>query len=305
MSIWEEDIKEVEEAVRALRQIDYSEVASKYWIKVEEWASREDYEFIGVDGSFSIRPLSFSTLYLARAIAISPSIGNIKMSKCEILDTVNDDQARQHVKAMMSLLEVEVASKALVEAVKQGVNPIVLFDGSLSSIILNQSPRQPSIRGLTIKTLSSLVEEGDVIFIAKRSSNALYEKGMPDMMLFSFMPMGYSKPHVMKVSELYNIPEALLDHLGLTSKLKVITIFYVKLAHRSPLLKFEVPGVISESEAYEVISRIKEVSPAGYPVPLFAAHNSVKLSSMTLRRALSLMGIRILSGREVLREVSL
>lgn len=305
MSIWEEDIKEVEGAVKALKQSDYSEAASKHWIEVEGWPRHEDYEFIGVDGSFSIRPLSFSTLYLARAIAVSPSIGSIKMSKSEILDTVNDDQARQHVKAMMSLLEVKVASRALIEAVKRGVNPIVLFDGSLSSIILNQSPRQPSIRGLTIKTISSLVEEGDVVFIAKRSSNALYEKGIPDMMLFSSMSMGYSRPYVAKISELYNLPETLLDHLGLTPKLKVITIFYAKLAHKSPLLKFEVPGVISESEAREVISKIKEVAPAGYPVPLFAAHNGVKLSPMTLKRILSLMGIRILSGREVLREVSL
>ena len=313
MSIWEEDLKEIDkikDAIESLRQSDKSDVALKHWVEIDSWSCQDhkDYEFIGVDGSFSIKYLKCFAVYLTRALALSPAIGDVKMSRSEVLDTVNDNQVRQHVKAVMSLLEVEVASKALVEAVKQGVNPIILFDGSLSSILLNRSPRQPSITGQTARKLSSLiedVEEGEVIFIAKRSSDSQYEKGFPDMMLFSSMPMGYSKPRLVNIAERYNLPEAELDRLGLTPKLKVITIFYVKLANGSPLLKFEVPGIIPESKVYDLISRVSNVAPAGYPVPLLAAHNNVKLSSLTLRRAFSLIGISALSGREVLREVGM
>ena len=313
MSIWEEDLKEIEkvrDVIESLGKSDKSDVALKHWIKVDSWDCRDykDYEFIGVDGSFSIKYLNCVTIYLTRALALSPAIGDIKISKFEILDTVNDSQVRQHVKAVMSLLEVEAASKALIEAIKQGVNPVILFDGSLSSILLNRSPRQPSIIGQTARKLSSLiedVEEGEVIFIAKRSSDSQYEKGFPDMMLFGSMPMGYSKPRLVNIAERYNLPEAELDRLGLTPKLKVITIFYVKLADGSPLLKFEVPGIIPESRIYDIISRISSVSPAGYPVPLLVAHHHVKLSSLTVKRALSLTGVRILSGREALREVGM
>ncbi|RLF12603.1 MAG: hypothetical protein DRJ68_07090 [Thermoprotei archaeon] len=302
MSIWEEDIKEVEEALRALDSLSKPD-ASKHWVRVEEWSVEHGDEFIGVDGSFTVRPLPYSTFYLARALAVSPSAGSARKSRSELVDSVNEDYVRQHVRAVMSMLEVQAASETFIEAVKQGVNPVVLFDGSLSSMLITHSPREPYIREITIESLSSLIEECEAIFIAKRSSSDLYEKGYPDMALFAFMPMGYSKPIAGKTSQMYHLTEDLLEPVGGSSKLKELTVFYAKLVEKGPLLKFEIPGVLSEGDVFKVLSRISCVSPSGYPVPLLVAHKRVKAGSALLKRVFSLMGFRALHGREMLREV--
>lgn len=315
MSIWEEDIKEIRKAFETFKKAENEkeslEKALDYWVKMEDLSYSGGYEFVGVDGSFLVRPLIFSTFYLARAIAIAPSIGGFRASKSEVINTTSDDQVRQHAEAVMTLLEVEVASKALTELIKQGEEPILLFDGSVSSLILHQavlhrSPLYPYyIASRISKELSMIANEGCIVFVAKRSSSSVYCGGrLPDMMLFSSMPRGYSRPMVVKLSELYNIPEVELEDLPLSPKLKTLTLSYVRLSENGPLLKMEIPGVLSEDEVRDVIAKLRSISPAGYPVPLLVAHNSAKLRGMTLRRALSLMGIRLRTGREALREAS-
>ncbi|MEM0217669.1 MAG: DNA double-strand break repair nuclease NurA [Candidatus Nezhaarchaeales archaeon] len=316
MSIWEEDIKEIKRAFEAFNRIeDEKEILNKaldYWVKVESFSYDDGCELVGVDGSFLVRSLTFSTFYLARAIAIAPSLGSFKASKSEVLDTINDDQVRQHAEAVMTGLEVEVASRALTELMKRGREFMLLFDGSLSSLILHRvilhrspvSHYSHYIATRISRELSRVADEGLVVFVAKRSSSSIYgEKRLPDMVLFSSMPKGYSKPRIARLSDLYNISEAELDELPLSPKLKTMTLSYVRFSENGPLLKIEVPGALSESEVHDVIAKLSNVSPAGYPVPLLAAHNSAKLRRMTLRRALSLVGIRLRTGREALREV--
>ncbi|MEM2213869.1 MAG: DNA double-strand break repair nuclease NurA [Candidatus Nezhaarchaeales archaeon] len=316
MSIWEEDIKEIERAFEAFNKIeDEKEIlntALDHWVKVENFSYDDGCELVGVDGSFLVRSLTFSTLYLARAIAIAPSLGSFKASKSEVLDTINDDQVRQHAEAVMTSLEVEVASRALTELMRRGKGFMLLFDGSLSSLILHRVilHRSPIshysyyIASRISKELSRVADEGLVVFVAKRSSSSIYsEMRLPDMVLFSLMPKGYSKPRIVRFSDLYNISETELDELPLSPKLKTMTLSYVRLSENGPLLKIEVPGALSESEVHDVIAKLSSVSPAGYPVPLLAAHKSAKLRRMTLRRALSLVGIRLRTGREALREV--
>ncbi|MCS7139810.1 MAG: DNA double-strand break repair nuclease NurA [Candidatus Nezhaarchaeota archaeon] len=303
MSIWEEDLQEVKKAVEALqRSSNHFERAMKYWVKVEEWADINGCEFIGVDGSFTIKSFKYSTLYLTRAIALSSAV-NVKKSKSELLNTVYGEHVRQHAQAIMASLEADVALTAFEKVERGGSRPIVLFDGSLSYMILSHSPRSPLIREATIKTLSSLIERGSAIFIAKSSHSELYEAGLPDMSLFSRMPMGYSKPQEIRMAKLCNMPETYLRQMGLAFKLMDVTVFYAKLVEGGSLLKFEVPGARSEEEVYRLLSMIKAISPKGYPIPLLVAHDNVKLSSMTLRRILSVTGVKVLSGREVLKEV--
>ncbi|MDI9619479.1 MAG: DNA double-strand break repair nuclease NurA [Candidatus Nezhaarchaeota archaeon] len=305
MSLWEEDVKEVRSAVENVKRLQFTSTlnsAYTHWVKVEEWRRCEEPEFIGIDGSFRVRPLSFSTLYLARAIALGSSIGNVRRSKSELLTTVNDDQAKQHAKAVMSMLEVEVASNALKKALDRGITCTLLFDGSLSAIILSRSPKKASLRRATIRNLSSLIEQCEAIFIAKRSSKDEYVKGIPDIMLFSSMPMGYSKPRYTSLPSHYGIPETSQECSRLTSKLKTITVFYARFTEGGPLLMVEVPGRKTEEEVSEIASKIRTTSPTGYPVPLLAAHKNVKISSLLVKKALSVTGLRALSGREVLGE---
>jgi len=317
MSIWEEDIKEIQRALEKLRGARSGghrgiEQASDHWVKIEGPKHKGDREFIGVDGSFITKPLTFSTFYLARAIAIAPSIGNFKSSKSELLETTSDDWARRHAEAVMAYLEVMTAAKALSESTKHGKEPIVLFDGSLSSLIVHRailyrSPRFPGIADSMCRELAELAERGCVVFVAKRSSSSVYGEGLlPDMILFSSMPRGHSKPKSVRIADLYNMREEELkelENLPLSPKLKTVTISYARLVDGGPLLKIEVPGACPEEEVCEIIAGLSHVSPAGYPVPLLAAHNSAKLRAITLKRALSLLGIRLPSGREALREV--
>ena len=315
MSIWEEDIREVQRAFESFRvtaksyEESGSERVSDYWVKVERSEDQGGYEFIGVDGSFIVKSFTFSTLYLARAIAIAPSIGSYRDSRSEILETTSDDMARQHAEAVMAYLEVKTASKALVESVKHDREPILLFDGSLTSLIahraiLHRSPLHPHLVDYIARELSLLADESDIVFVAKRSSSSLYSGGrLPDMIFFSSMPKGFSRPKVVKITDLFDLPEVEIENLPLTSKLKTVTLSYVRLSDGGPLLKIEVPGIRSEDEVHKIVARLSSVSPAGYPVPLLAAHNTVKLRAITLKRALSLMGIRLPSGREALREV--
>jgi len=316
MSIWEEDIEEIQKAFERFMAARGSERwrakrASDYWVRIEGPKRQEGHEFVGVDGSFLTRPLTFSTFYLARAIAIAPSVGSFKSSKSELLETTSDDWARRHAEAMMAYLEVITASRALEELTKRGKEPIVLFDGSLSSLIvhkaiLHRSPRFPSIADSMCRGLAGLAEKSCVVFVAKRSSSSVYGEGrLPDIILFSSMPRGYSKPKSVKIADLYNLHEEELkelENLPLSPKLKIVTISYVRLSDGGPLLKVEVPGTCSEDEMRDIVARLSDVSPAGYPVPLLVAHNSAKLRAITLRRALSLLGIRPPSGREALRE---
>ncbi|MDH5815347.1 MAG: DNA double-strand break repair nuclease NurA [Candidatus Nezhaarchaeota archaeon] len=315
MSIWEEDIKEIERAFETFKKIggkkEISSRALDHWIKVENLSYEGSCEFVGVDGSFLVSPLTFSTFYLARAIAIAPSLGSFKASKSEVLESTNDDQVRQHAEAVMARLEVEVASRALTELTRRGKEFMLLFDGSVSSLILHRAilHRSPIshysyyIATCISKELSEVAEEGFVVFVAKRSSSSIYdEERLPDMILFSSMPRGYSKPRVVSLSGFYNVPEEELNGLSLSPKLKTITLSYVRLTDDGPLLRIEVPGVLSESEMHDVVAKLSSVSPVGYPVPLLAAHNSVKLRRTTLRRALSLVDIRLRTGREALRE---
>ncbi|MEM4576502.1 MAG: DNA double-strand break repair nuclease NurA [Candidatus Nezhaarchaeales archaeon] len=312
MSVWEEDIKEVQRALEKFRKVEKRKEelkkALEYWIKVEDLGHSDNCEVVGVDGSFLVRPLIFSTFYLARAIAIAPSLGGFRVSRSDILKTTNDNYARQHAEAVMALLEVETATRALLELNKHGREATLLFDGSVSSLILHRvvlhrSPIYPNIADSISRGLSFLVNERNVVFVAKRSSNSIYGEGrLPDMMLFSSMPKGYSVPKTVKISELYNIPETELDDLPLSSKLKVLTLSYVKLSDDGPLLKIEIPGIVSEDEVRDVIAKLSDVSPSGYPVPLLVAHSSAKIRGITLRKALSLVGIRLPTGREALRE---
>jgi len=313
MSIWKEDIEEIQKAFERFRETRTdkhwrAERASDYWVNIGSRGRLEGREFVGVDGSFLTRPLTFSTFYLARAIAIAPSVGSFKSSKSELLETTSDDWARRHAEAVMAYLEVVTASRALEELTKRGKEPVVLFDGSLSSLIvhkaiLHRSPRFPSIADNMCKGLTELAEGGCVVFVAKRSSSSVYGEGrLPDMILFSSMPRGYSKPKTVKIADLYNMREEELEGLPLSPKLKIVTISYVRLSDGGPLLKVEVPGVRSEDEVHDIVAELSNVSPAGYPVPLLVAHNSAKLRPITLRRALSLLGIRFPSGREALRE---
>jgi|GEM_PF-1219342 len=316
MSVWEEDIKEIQRAFERFREVRIDkywrvERASDYWVDIRGRGRLEGHEFVGVDGSFLTRPLAFSTFYLARAIAIAPSVGSFKSSKSELLETTSDDWARRHAEAVMAYLEVVTASRALEELAKRGKEPVVLFDGSLSSLIvhkavLHRSPRFPSIADSMCKGLTELAEGGCVVFVAKRSSSSVYGEGhLPDMILFSSMPRGYSKPKTVKIADLYTMREEELkelESLPLGPKLKTVTISYVRLSDGGPLLKVEVPGACSENEVHDIVAGLSNVSPAGYPVPLLAAHNSAKLRPITLRRALSLLGIRLPTGREALRE---
>jgi hypothetical protein len=317
MSIWEEDVLEIQKAFerfRGAKRVErwMVERASDYWVKMEELRQREDREFIGVDGSFLMRPLAFSTFYLARAIAIAPSIGSFKSSKSELLETTSDDLARQHAEAVMAYLEVITASRALEGSIRRNKEPVVLFDGSLSSLIvhkavLHRSPQFPSIADSMCERLTEMAEMGCMVFVAKRSGSRIYSGGdLPDMILFSSMPKGYSKPKSVKIVDLYNLRDEDLEELEslpLSPRLKTVTVSYARLSDGGPLLKIEVPGACSEDEVRNVVARLSSVSPAGYPVPLLVAHNSAKLRALTLRRALSLLGIRFPSGREALREV--
>jgi hypothetical protein len=317
MSIWEEDIKEIQKAFERFGGAKRGErwgveKASDYWVKIEERRHQQGREFVGVDGSFLTRPLTFSTFYLARAIAIAPSIGSFKSSKSELLETTSDDLARQHAEAVMAYLEVITASRALEESIKRTKELVMLFDGSLSSLIvhkavLHRSPRFPSIADSMCKKLAELAERSCIVFVAKRSGSSIYSEGrLPDMILFSSMPRGYSEPKSVKIADLYELREEDLEELEslpLSPKLKTVTISYARLSDGGPLLKIEVPGVCSEDEMRDVVAKLSSVSPAGYPVPLLVAHNSAKLRAITLKRALSLLGIRLSSGREALREV--
>jgi len=317
MSIWEEDLREIQKAFEGLGEVRRSgrrraEEASSYWVKVEGPKRQEGHEFIGVDGSYLTKPLVFSTLYLARAIAIAPSIGSFRTSKSEVLRSTSDDWVRQHAGAVMAYLEVVTALRASEESIKRAKEPVVLFDGSLSSLIvhkavLHRSPVLPGMADIMCKDLVELAERGCVVFIAKRSSSSIYGgEQLPDMVLFSSMPRGYSRPKTVKIADLYNMREEEveeLERLPLSPKLKTVTISYARLSDGGPLLKVEVPGACSEDEMHDIVMRLSSVSPAGYPVPLLVAHNSAKLRAITLRRALSLLGVRLPSGREALREV--
>lgn len=145
-----------------------------------------------------------------------------------------------------------------------------------------------------LSALKNLIEKGSekVVALSKTSTSNDYfpKETTSDIALFdmSTIKSGFSKPRHIGIRQ--KIRQGLPIYEDFFAGLD-FTLFYARLEDKKPVYRFEVPRSLKEEGVVEVLSKIKNVSIAGYPYLLKKAHNRVVIKNKDIKGIERSLGI--------------
>ncbi len=249
----------------------------------EKWIERQPRDLegrlAGIDSSWNLAKHAGFFFYLVNAVAVDQT-GRYVVEPKLLADVQTADSISQEYRSIDYYLEsigMEYESELAQKAISSGYTALV--DNSALAVIYDK--RNQKVTAL-IEYVMSLINSEDIIFIAKSSESRRDIKGSVGDVYY-YTKLTY-KAGISKVS---------YDDHG-------VSFFYARIDDWAPVIRVEVPGKISEGEAFKIVDTLHSVSVNGYPYPLYLAHSISKITDEELSKAESLLG---LSSEPYAREV--
>ncbi len=237
---------------------------------------------IAVDSGYNYEITRYGIFYIILAIILGEKEKNL-----DILDSFADINLINYIKVrdakeVLDIYRKIIEAKLLLKNRVKIKDALILYDGSLFSDLTNFLINYKNVKidfflNTTLTPLDYNVDFGKIlseyytllgmiinmknlICIPKTFTKNIYlSKNIPEICMYSKIgDEGYTKPRY--------------KFLELNGKRYVFSYFYVKFKDGNRILPVEVPGEISESDAYEISSRLKSISVKGYPYILKKAH---------------------------------
>jgi len=196
---------------------------------------------------------------------------------------------------------------------------LALLDGSFISFIMDRRIKDSKVYIESVKNVYSLeeIEEYKIksfeklfkhrytVFLAKSSSAGFYTQGLyPDMYILElarlykiepYSSSGFLEPLTIDVK---NVLSKYVKEFNIPTN--EFTITYIRLSPGIPVYQLTFPYKMSEDDLKYVFMCLKKYSPTGYPMPLEYVHKLSKLPRRKLINTMMMIGIPIVSGRELI-----
>ncbi|MEM1682612.1 MAG: DNA double-strand break repair nuclease NurA [Ignisphaera sp.] len=195
---------------------------------------------------------------------------------------------------------------------------IVLIDGSFISFATTRISKEAkttieSVKG--VYSLESIENKKNVylnelskkkysVFLAKSSNAGFYTQGLYSDMyileltrlykIYPYYRSGFLEPVKININALSKIID--VSNIGISD----ITVTYMRLRDNAPVYQISFPYEIHEEVIKYIASCLKRWSSSGYPAPLEYVHRISKIPRKSLINAMMLIGIPIISGREII-----
>lgn len=290
---------------------------------------------VGVDSSFILVETRIGMIYIIQGIAVRHSfnkstikvedysrfhdVGLISIKPDSSSKIVRKPLYKRVLSAYAYLLELQSAHKLIVNSTSTDV---LLLDGSLLSFVMQKEFKNVSVvvnsanQNLDIEIkdvlrkkielVNELAKTTHTVFLAKSSGAGFYTNGVyPDIYvlelakLFRIEPYyrtGYSTPMAVEIDG------TLKRFLGTEYPhgIQYITITYSRLADNAPIYQLTLPNRIDTATIDDIFSRLRILSPSGYPIPLEYPHRVSKLPRSIVIDVFVKLGIPVISGRELI-----
>lgn len=312
-------------------ELRHTIVSKIKWTVVDVKKHSDTCRVVAADSSFIIVETRLGLIYVVQAIALAHDndtkyirvgdVGTIEFPGMYSVVGMRKIAPKKVLALYAQCIELNLLKQA---AEYVGGKPFILVDGSAISFTVDRFRKVRNVKicsavygcysvGDLVETrlqaIAALNRSSTTLFIAKNSGASFYGiKDYPDLYvleltrlykLYPYSESGFSAPIVLKDDELSRILGVEVDRLK-AYELDTLIVTYMRLISGAPAFQLSSFSTEVIDSIEDIALKLAKIAPAGYPIPLEISHKLSKISSRTIKESMHQLGIRIVSGREVL-----
>ena len=234
----------------------------------------EAHRVVAVDGGMFLKESRAGVIYAIDAESLLyESSPTILLEEADVGVLRPGINGKDVVGGLMSLMELRLANLSLPQA------DVILMDGSLKAKLrLVKMEALKDMRDPLLRSIESLLKEGKVLWVSKRSRSAYLGASYPDHYIFECLApgRGASVPMRSRVKSPMQ--------LGLMES-------FMRLEIGGPMLKVEWSGNFTEEDVFRMLSSVPLIN--GYPYPLLKVHFDVRFGAEDRETIISTLGLKV------------
>jgi len=312
-------------------ELRHAIVSKLKWTVIDVKRHSDTFRVVAADSSFTIVETRLGLIYVVQGIALAHDndtkyikvgdVGTIEFPGIYNVAGMRKIAPKKVLALYAQCIELNLLKQAIEHVSK---NPFVLVDGSAISFTMDRFKKVRNVRicssvygcysvselvEMRLQILASLNRSTTMLFIAKNSGASFYGiKDFPDLYvlelarlfkLYPYSESGFSAPIVLKANELSQILRVEVDRLK-AYDLDTLIVTYMRLVSGGPAFQLSSFNTEILDSIEDVALKLAKIAPAGYPIPLEISHKLSKINSRTIKESMYRLGVRIVSGREVL-----